>query len=394
MKIKQHCKELNYVDIKFQTSPNIILKAGAHEHIGEIVRGIGEKALLLHGKSLNEVYKESMVRSLNENKITVVPFENESGEPSVEMVDNVVKAINAHNCDFIIAVGGGSVIDAGKAAAGLAVNGGNTVEYLEGVGTGRKIVNTPIPFVAVPTTHGTGAELTKNGVISSQTDKYKKSIRDDRLMAKVVIVDAELMVSLPKKQTAFCSMDAITQLIEAYTCCKSNIMTDALCISGLHAAAESIYEAYDNGDNIQAREKMAYASMISGICLANAGLGAVHGLAPALGITYGIPHGESCALLLDHVMRYNIPYCTEKYAEIGRILKGGDYADDFEAAYAGADFITELKKHMGIPNNLKSIGINDNDIEQIIQRISTNSMNANPVKMNNDEIAAFLKQLY
>ncbi len=381
------------MDFNFVTSGQIVFKSGVHANIGEIVRNIGKKALILHGASLNKDYLCLMAKSLNENGIEVAEHINKSSEPSVDMVDSVVSAIKENKCDFIIAVGGGSVIDTAKAASGLVTNGGMTVEYLEGVGTGRKIVNDPIPFVAMPTTHGTGAELTKNGVISSETEKYKKSIRDDRLMAKKVVIDAVLMTSLPKKQTASCSMDALTQLIEAYTCTKATALTDALCISGLQAAADSIYEVYDNGENVEAREKMAYASMLSGICLANAGLGAVHGLAPALGITYDIPHGESCALLLDHAMRYNIPYCTKKYADIGRILTKKYYADDMDAAYAAARFVSELKQHMNIPSDLKVLNITESDISSIISRLSTNSMNANPIKMSNSDIETFIKSI-
>ncbi len=361
--------------------------------MGKHVSSLGKNALILHSGSLGEDRIIAIKASLAEYGVDSVSFKSKSSEPSPDMVDAAAEAFLNSGCDMLIAVGGGSVVDTGKAVAGLVTNGGNLEDYLEGVGTGKKIVNDPVPFVAVPTTHGTGAEATKNAVISSPEKLYKKSFRDDRLMANKIIVDAELMTSLPKKQTASCSMDALTQLIEAYTCKKATPLTDALALSGLCAAAKSIYKVYDDGSDIEARENMAYASLLSGICLANAGLGAVHGFAPALGITYGIPHGESCALLLDHVMRYNAPCALDKYAKIGEILTGKQYSDKLCAANAGADFVSELKKHMGIPSGLKHLGIKESDIGDIISRLSTNSMGANPVKMDDDEAARFIRKL-
>ena len=386
-------KRTTKVEFNFLTSPNIIFKRSAHKEIGKYVFGTGKRALILHSHSMAGECLRRMTQSLEENGIEAFLHENKSSEPSPDMVDSASDAFKRHDCDFLIAVGGGSVIDTGKAVCGLVTNGGRLEEYLEGVGTGRKIVNAPVPFIAMPTTHGTGAEATKNAVISSREKLYKKSFRDDRLMARKIIVDAELMVSLPKKQTASCSMDALTQLIEAYTCRKATPLTDALCISGLKAAANSILTVYDNGSDVSAREEMAYASLLSGICLANAGLGAVHGFAPALGITYDIPHGESCALLLDHVMRYNISYAECKYAHIGEILTGNKYKSASEAAYAGVDYVSDLKKHMLIQPDLKHLDIADNDIKNIISRLSTNSMGANPVQMSEEQIRDFIISL-
>lgn len=377
----------------FLISPEIIFQRAAHADIGRYVSRFGKRVLLLHSHSLGEEHLRAMLRSLEKNGMTVFCHENASSEPSPEMVDAASDTARRNACELLIAVGGGSVIDTGKAVCGLLPNGGRLEDYLEGVGCGKKIINDPIPFIAVPTTHGTGAEATKNAVISSTEKIYKKSFRDDRLMADMIIIDAELMVSLPQKQTASCSMDALTQLIEAYTCKKATPLTDALCISGLEAAAQGIYEAYDNGESIFAREQMAYAALLSGICLANSGLGAVHGLAPALGITYNIPHGESCALLLDHVMRYNIPYATERYARIGEILTGKRYDDAQTAAIAGAEYVTRLKKHMQVPQDIKHIGITETDIEDIISRRSTNSMGANPVLMSDEDIRNFIRSI-
>ncbi len=381
------------MEFNFLTSGNIILKRGSHKELGKYVKGMGVCALLLHARSFCGEKLEAVKASLGECGMNFAEHINPSAEPTANTVDAAADAFRAGGCDMIIAIGGGSVIDTGKAASGIVTNGGNLEEYLEGVGTGRKIVNAPVPFIAVPTTHGTGAEATKNAVISSNEKLYKKSLRDDRLIPKKIIIDAELMTSLPKKITASCSMDALTQLIEAYTSKKANPMTDALALSGLKAAAKSIIEVYDNGENIEARENMAYASLLSGICLANAGLGAVHGFAPAFGITYGISHGESCALLLDHVMRYNIPYALDKYAEIGEILTGKTYPDKLAAANAGVDFVTELKIHMGIPSGIAHLNIKESDINNIVSRISSNSIGANPVAMDKAAAGEFVRGL-
>lgn len=380
------------MNFSFMTALAILFERGAHKRLGEIVAPMGKRALVLHGASLAEEIKNALTASLDKNGVEFVLLQNPSGEPEAEYVDKAVDAFCANNCDVIVAIGGGSVIDTAKAASGLVTNGGVLKDYLEGVGIGKKIVNDPVPFVAMPTTHGTGAEVTKNAVIGSAAQHFKKSIRDDRLLPDKVIVDAELMVSLPQKATANCSLDALTQLIEAYTSSKANAMTDALCISGLEAAARSIYTAYDHGGNLDAREDMAYASLMSGICLANAGLGAVHGIAPALGITYGISHGESCALMLDHVMEYNLPYAVKKYARIGRILTGKDIADDDEAALAAVEYVRALKAHMGIAKDLKHFGISEADIDVLVSRCSSNSMNANPVKLDKAEVAELIRK--
>ena len=381
------------MNFSFMTASGIIFSRGAHKNIGEYIKGMGTRALILCGNSLKGKKLDAITVSLCENGVESFCHFIPSHEPDTNTVDDAVKAFNLNACDMIISIGGGSVIDAGKAASGIVTNGGFLQDYLEGVGIGKKIVNDPVTFVALPTTHGTGAEVTKNAVISSSTELYKKSIRDDRLLPKKVIIDAELMTSLPKKQTAHCSMDALTQLIEAYTSAKASPITDALCISGIKMVADSIYEAYDNGDDVDAREKMAYASLMSGICLANAGLGAVHGVAPALGISCNISHGESCAVMLDHVMRYNLDYVTKKYADIGRILNKCDIADDNQAALSAIEYVSKLKAHMQIPSDLKYLGLTAEDLPTVVKRCSSNSMNANPVKLSTEDVTALLENL-
>lgn len=377
----------------FITPQNISFEQGAHKRMGALVSGMGHRALLLHGNSMKNEIRVAIEGSLNSSGIESIEHIVPSGEPEAGNVDDAAEKYIAGKCDFIIAIGGGSIIDTGKAASGIIPNGGELKDYLEGVGTGKRIINDPVPFVAVPTTHGTGAEATKNAVISSKTELYKKSIRDDRLLPDKVIIDAQLMLTLPKRHTAYCSMDALTQLIEAYTSIKANPMTDALCLSGLKAISNGIYGAYDNGEDVTAREQMAYASLLSGICLANAGLGAVHGVAPALGITCGISHGESCAIMLDHIMELNMPYSAKKYADIGRVLTGTDSNDDAYMANKAVKYVRDLKAHMGVPDDLRYLNIKVSDIDVILSRCSSNSMNANPVKIEKNTLSELIKDL-
>lgn len=381
------------MNLDFYTAPHIVLGCGCIQKIGDVACGHGTKALLLHGTAMEEGLLRQVCSALKLSHIDVVVHCKPSGEPSPEMVDQAVLDARRAGCDFVIAIGGGSVIDTGKAVCGLTPNEGGLEEYLEGVGNGRKMVCSPLPLIAVPTTHGTGAEATCNAVISSAAAGYKKSFRDKRLMAKEVLIDAELMTSLPKKSTADCNMDALTQLIEAYVSVKANALTDALCISGLEAAAEGIVESFENGDSLKAREKMAYAALMSGIALSNGGLGAVHGIAPALGISYGIGHGESCGLLLDHVMEWNLKFNLERYAAVGCILTGGTFQTPYQAAVAGVQYVKELKQCFGIAPDLQFLQIAPEELDSIASKVSSNSMSGNPVPMDKDDVKQLLSKL-
>ena len=291
-------------------------------------------------------------------------------------------------------LGGGSAIDTAKAVAGLITNGGPVTDYLEGVGKGRVIEKPTIPFIAVPVTAGTGAEATKNAVISSLKYGYKKSFRDDRLMARVALVDPLLTLNVSKKQTAYSGMDAITQLIESYVSKKSNPVTDALAERGLKAAAVSIKKAYDDGQDISAREGMCFASLLSGICLANSGLGAAHGFAAGLGSIIGIPHGLACAVLLPYVMKANLLSSLEKYAILGRIMTQSDEPNDEAAALMGVEFIQSINDYMGIPRDFKDMNITAEQKVKIAEASFGSSMSGNPLEVTKETAFKFIYGLF
>ena len=250
-----------------------------------------------------------------------------SREPETTDVDETVAAIRPHlkPGDCLVAVGGGSTIDLAKAVAGLVTQreSAPVKDYLEGVGRGLKLVEAPLPFIAMPTTSGTGTEATKNAVISSYDPPFKKSLRDERLVPAAVIIDPELTVSNPPEVTAYSGMDAITQLIESLVSKKATPLTKALCREGLRAAVPALEVAFKDPTNQAAREAMSYAAWLSGVTLANAGLGMAHGVAAALGVHCRVPHGLACAVMLVPAMKVNLQLCYRDYAQLGELMAGG-----------------------------------------------------------------------
>lgn len=336
---------------------------------------------------------DRLVKLAGDNGTECVFFEGVTGEPSPDIIHSALQTALRNNCDAVLGLGGGSAIDTAKATAALITNGGPVTDYLEGVGTGRRLSVPPVPFIAVPTTSGTGAEVTKNAVISSVKDGYKKSFRHESLLAKVALVDPELTLSVPRQITAYTGMDALTQLIESYLSIKANPFTDSLALSGIEAAAEAVTAAYDNGSDIDARERMAYASLLSGICLANSGLGAVHGIAGGLGALTDMPHGKACAVLLPHVLRYNLPHCTQRCARVSRALLRSDIKDDTEAAKEGIRRIADINAHMRIEADLRHLAMNDAGIRALAAASMGSSMSGNPVPMTEQSTYEFLKGL-
>lgn len=324
--------------------------------------------------------------------VSFVWFEEVLGEPDPATVEKGCALALKEKCDGTLAIGGGSAIDTAKAVAGLATNGGSIVEYLEGVGNGRQVTKDTLPFIAVPTTAGTGAEVTKNAVISSHEGQYKKSFRSEKLLAKVAVVDPELTVSVPPGVTARTGMDAITQLIESYTTKKANPMTSGLALYALRYAP-ALLQAYDHPADVDARESISLCSLVSGITLANSGLGAAHGVAAGLGALYGVPHGEACAIMLPHIMRLNLPVCTALYGDVGRALTGLTFASEKEAARAAVEKIEAMCAYMKISPDLKHLSIKKVDLPALAAASMGSSMSGNPVQLSVEEWAAFLEKL-
>lgn len=325
-------------------------------------------------------------------------YEYGSGEPTAEAVDAAAAAAREGGCDAVMGLGGGSVMDTAKAAAAVAANGGYCEEYLEGVGTGRTLQYDPLPFIAVPTTSGTGAEATKNAVISNGKKHYKKSMRFDKMMASLVLIDPLLTLSLPKNTTASSGMDALTQLIESYTSIKANAFTKAICLEAL-GRADALIKAWNNGNDVAARENMSYCAFVSGVALANSGLGAAHGFASGLGAYTELSHGMACAILLPHVMRFNIEAAANipAYAEVGRALLKAfgrvQPSDDLCAARAGEEIITGLCREMEIPSDLSFLNISQHTVSDIVSASMGGSMKGNPILMDVKTAEHFLRQL-
>lgn len=369
----------------------IIFGTGSFERLSEQIARYGKRIFVICSAS---AVRAGFIERLKkqDSALCYTVWDRVAGEPTPQSVDAAAAGARASGCDAVLGLGGGSVLDTAKAAAALAVNDGSVEDYLEGVGRGAVITRKPLPFIAVPTTSGTGAENTKNAVISSAEKKYKKSFRHEMLLASVALIDPALTVSVPPAVTAACGMDAVTQLIESYTSVKSNPVTEAWCAQGLKRAG-SLLKAYRDGGDIGAREDMSLCSTLSGLALANSGLGAAHGFAAGLGAYRNISHGLACAVLLPHIMRLNIPAATEKYAQVGRLLTGKPYPDDREAANASVEFIERLNAEMGIPSGLGFLNIAPEEAAGIAQASMGGSMKGNPVKLDAEAAKEYLLQL-
>ncbi len=275
---------------EFATAGRILFGRGTSREVPALARDLGRRALVVLGAS--DRGREALTQALGEVGIRPVGF-NVGGEPTTHLVDEATRIARAEGCDLVIAQGGGSVIDAGKAVAGLLGNPGKALDYLELVGGGKPLLNPGVPFVAVPTTAGTGAEVTRNAVLDVPEHRTKASLRGHHLLPRLAVVDPELTLTLPPDVTAYTGMDALTQLIEPFVSHTANPLTDGVCREGLARAARSLAAAYRDGADIAAREDMALAALCGGIALANAKLGAVHGFAGVLGGATGQAHGAS-----------------------------------------------------------------------------------------------------
>jgi len=383
---------------EFTTVGRIIFGRGQFQHVGNLAAELGCRALVVtnadrSGKLglLERLAKLLAPRSIGHTLFRV------DGEPRAEDVDRGVEAARQAQCDVLIALGGGSAIDAAKAIAGLLANGGVALDYMEVVGQGRKISRPSLPWIAIPTTAGTGAEATRNAVIAAPEKHFKASIRSHHLLPRVALVDAELGLHVRPEITARSGMDALTQLVEAYTSTGAEPLTDALALQGLACAARSLRRAYRHGGDLDAREDMALAALLSGVCLNNAGLGAVHGFASPLGARFPIPHGTVCAALLPHVVAANIaalqqnPAALVRYATIGRTLAENPALPLDEALEFCQSFIRTLVADLQIPR-LGQFGLTAKDIPELVASAQkSSSMRYNPVSLPAEVLAEIVR---
>jgi len=377
---------------EFATATRIIFGAGTLPEVGPLAAEMGRRALVVTGRTTARA--APLLDALAAQGIDYVTF-TVAGEPTTGVARLGAQRAREADCDLVIGFGGGSVLDAGKAIAALLTNGGDPLDYLEVIGRGRPLTRPSAPYVAIPTTAGTGAEVTRNAVLASPEHRVKVSLRSPLMLPRLALIDAELTHSLPPEVTASTGLDALTQVMEPYVSNRANPLTDALCREGLRRVARSLRRAYERGDDAAAREDMALASLFGGLALANAKLGAVHGFAGPLGGMFPAPHGAVCACLLPHVMAVNVQALRERlpgsealrrYDEIARILTGraSATADD------GVAWVQELCEALQVPS-LASYGVTAEDLPVLLEKASAaSSMQGNPIRLTAGEMQEIL----
>ncbi len=395
---------MNFTSFSIANLPRILFGEGTLQQLPGVIAEYGRNVLLVTGGRSFLVSSAwgDLQLSLQSHGIAYKEA-SVSGEPSPLLVDEVVARWYGQGIDAVVGIGGGSVLDAAKAIAGLLPFGNSVLDHLEDVGKGLPYKGASLPFIAVPTTAGTGSEATKNAVLSVRgSNGYKKSFRHDSLVARTAIIDPLLLESCPAGLIAAQGMDAFTQLLESYVSLRANPLTDALSLSGMEAVAEGFMAAYAGGDRAEARHgraSMAYAALLSGITLAQVGLGSVHGLAQPLGSLFPIPHGVACGTTVAAATAMNIRALRERepqnpalsrYAHVGRLLSGRRGLSDDAACDALVKVLEEWTESLQLPR-LSGFGVGETDIPTIVAHSRNNSMKTNPVRLHDDEIAAIVK---
>ncbi|HUE23222.1 MAG TPA: iron-containing alcohol dehydrogenase [Bryobacteraceae bacterium] len=371
---------------EFATAARIVFGPGTVREVPAAAAEMGLRALLVARASAD----------IERLQIAGVPFPIH-GEPTVGRVRQGAELARGEDCDLVIALGGGSTIDTGKAIAALLGNGGDPLDYLEVVGQAKPLTRPSAPFIAIPTTAGTGAEVTRNAVLASPEHRAKASLRSPHMLPRLAVVDPELTQNLPPALTATTGLDAITQLIEPYVSCRANPITDLYCVEGMRLAAGALRRAWRDGHDLAARTDMAFASLLGGLALANAGLGAVHGFAAPLGGMFDAPHGALCAALLPHAMRVNIaalraPPHNASHAEsllryaAARTLTGRSGATPEE----GAAWVECLCRDLEI-RPLGAYGVRPADVPALADAAArASSMKANPIVLTRGQLEELL----
>ncbi len=372
---------------EFATAARIVFGEGAAATLPDLTREYGRRAFVVTGRSPERA--AALIAALGAESFAV------AGEPTVELVREGAQRARETGCDVVVALGGGSVLDAGKAIAAIAANGGEPLEFLEVVGKGRALERPPLPFLAAPTTAGTGSEVTRNAVLASTEHGVKASLRSPWMLPRVALVDPELTYGLPPEITAYTGLDALTQLIEPYVSARANPLVDTLCLDGIARVARALGRAYRDGSDREARREMALASLFGGLALANAGLGVVHGFAAPLGGGWPAPHGALCAALLPHGVAANLAAlrarapqspALERYATVARLLTGREDA----RAEDGVDWLRALCAELKIPA-LRAWGLAQSDLAGVVAKAArASSMKANPLPLTDEELRATL----
>lgn len=379
---------------EFATATRIVFGLGVLREVGPIAKDFGTRALIVTGRDSTRA--EPLLQLLAAENISTVTFSVPT-EPSIEVVEAATTLARKEQCDFVIGFGGGSALDAGKSAAIMLTNSGELLDYLEVIGRGKQLANPSAPFIAIPTTSGTGAEVTRNAVLASPAHRTKVSLRSALMLPKVALIDPELTRGLPPGVTANSGLDALTQLIEPFLCHRANPISDSFCKEGIPRAARSLARAVENGNDITAREDMSLASMFGGLALSSAGLGAVHGFANPIGGMFDAPHGAICAALLPHVMELNLRALRQRTPQ-SETLRRFDEVAQLLTGNTNATADDGIKWIQNLANNLKtaplgSYGISPNDFPDLIEKASkASSMKANPVALTSEELTEILRR--
>ena len=366
------------MQFEFATAGRIVFGRGAAKPLAKLVAAFGQRPLLVTGRRKPSV-------EIKATRFVV------AGEPTTDLVQEGVRTYLSADCDCVVSIGGGSVIDAGKAIAALVTNGGDLFDYLEVIGAGKPLSQAPAPFIAVPTTAGTGSEVTRNAVLGSPQHRVKVSLRSLLMLPRLAIVDPDLTRDLPAAITGSAGMDALTQVIEPFVSSRANDFVDGYCLEGIKRAARSLRRA--SAEDMDAREDMSFASLLGGLSLANAGLGVVHGFASPIGGMFDAPHGAICAAILPHGMAANIKALRTRAAEhpslarygvIAKLLSGDERPD------AAVMWVQDLCSKLQVPR-LSTYGITHEHVDELCEKAAkASSMKANPIELTPEELQGTL----
>jgi alcohol dehydrogenase class IV len=396
----------------FLTPQRIAFGWGRRTELDTLVKSLGSRAFVVSGSRTLEASGtlDELCRLLTNSGVAVERLVTQTREPEVADVDTAtarLRELGTRDGDLLIAIGGGSSIDLAKAVAAMATNthGSSVRDFLEGVGCGLKIDRPPLPLIAVPTTSGTGTEATKNAVISSYDPPFKKSLRSDLMIPKIVLVDPELTASLPRDITAYTGMDAITQLIESLISRRAKPIPRALCWQGLELALPAMFKLSVDLNHRASREAMSHAALLSGIALANSGLGFAHGVAASLGVHAKVPHGLACAVMLPSALQINQEVALTDLAQLGRQCErwllgerkkpsdGRACPDDVALSHLH-DVIRSLSQTFHIPTRLSELGVTREQLPALAKGSRGNSMDGNPCDVSDEMLLAILERVW
>jgi alcohol dehydrogenase class IV len=373
---------------EFAAAGRIVFGEGAVREVAPAAAAMGRRALVVTGAHTDRA--AVLAGSLEAAGVSCVKFAV-AGEPTIDLMRHGAAFGRSERCDLVIAMGGGSALDAGKALAALLTNTGDPLDYLEVIGRGQPLEQTPAPMIAIPTTAGTGSEVTRNAVLASPEHRVKASLRSASMQPRLAVVDPELTWALPRAVTASTGLDALTQLIEPYVSTRANAMTDLYCVEGMRRAASALPKAFADGADRAARRDMSWASLLGGLSLANAGLGAVHGFAAPVGGMFPAPHGAVCAAVLPHAIDVNIralrsrspeSEALRRYDQVGRLLTGNPQATAADAV----EWTTEICRGLEIPP-LRTYGVRAEDFGALVEKAAkASSMKANPIVLTPEEL--------